>query len=238
MYILAIDSATPVAGVALLRDESLIVETFANIGLTHSETLMPMVDRVLKDAGLPVGQLHAIAVTIGPGSFTGLRIGLAAAKGLALAADKPLIGISTLEALAHNLSYSSLLVGTILDARKGEVYGACFDASQAYPRRLGEEMACSPEDFCREVDHWLDETGRSGLVLLGDGFITYRQKFTDYWGDKLQLMSPHQQLPRAASLGSLARLKALQNDYSDRLLLKPAYIRLSEAQNRLGVGEL
>ena len=169
MYILAIDSATPVAGVALLRDESLIVETFANIGLTHSETLMPMVDRVLKDAGLPVGQLHAIAVTIGPGSFTGLRIGLAAAKGLALAADKPLIGISTLEALAHNLSYSSLLVGTILDARKGEVYGACFDASQAYPRRLGEEMACSPEDFCREVDHWLDETGRSGLVLLGDG---------------------------------------------------------------------
>ena len=94
------------------------------------------------------------------------------------------------------------------------------------------------EDFCREVDHWLDETGRSGLVLLGDGFITYRQKFTDYWGDKLQLMPPHQQLPRAASLGSLARLKALQNDYSDRLLLKPAYIRLSEAQNRLGVGEL
>ena len=123
MYILAIDSATPVAGVALLRDESLIVETFANIGLTHSETLMPMVDRVLKDAGLPVGQLHAIAVTIGPGSFTGLRIGLAAAKGLALAADKPLIGISTLEALAHNLSYSSLPVSyTHLDVYKRQPF--------------------------------------------------------------------------------------------------------------------
>lgn len=238
MYILAIDSATPVAGVALLRDETLLVETFANIGLTHSETLMPMVDRALKDAGLAVGQLDAIAVTIGPGSFTGLRIGLAAAKGLALAADKPLIGISTLEVLAHNLSYSSLLVGTILDARKGEVYAACFDASQAYPRRLGEEIACSPEDFCREADHWLNETGRSGLVLLGDGFMTYRQQFTDHWGDKLKSLPPQQQLPRAASLGSLARLKALENDYSDRLLLKPAYIRLSEAQNRLGVGEL
>lgn len=238
MYLLAIDSATQVAGVALLRDEQLVVEEFANIGLTHSETLMPMVDQVLNNASVTVRQLDAIAVTIGPGSFTGLRIGLAAAKGLAMAADKPLIGISTLEVLAHNLSYSPLLAGTILDARKGEIYGACFDISQAYPQRLGEEVACSPEDFCREADHWLKETDRPGLVLLGDGFTSYRQVFIEHWGDKLRLLPPHQQLPRAASLASLARLKALRCDYSDRLLLRPTYIRLSEAQNRLGVGEL
>lgn len=238
MYILAIDSATPVAGVALIRDEQLIAEKFANIGLTHSETLMPMVDRVLKDASLQAKDVDAFAVTIGPGSFTGLRIGLAAAKGLALAVDKPLIGISTLEVLAHNLSYSSLLMGTVLDARKGEIYGACFDVSQAYPRRLGEEMVCSPGIFCQHADRLLQETGRTGLVLLGDGFITYRQQFVDYWGPKLQIAPLHQQLPRAASLASLARLRALQKDYSDRLLLRPTYIRLSEAQNRLGVGDL
>lgn len=238
MYILAIDSATPVAGAALLRDENLVVEAFANVGLTHSETLMPMVDRVVNDAGITVRQLDVIAVTIGPGSFTGLRIGLAAAKGLAMATDKPLIGISTLEVLAHNLSCSSLLAGTILDARKGEVYGACFDVSQVYPQRLGEELACSPEDFCREADRWLAETDRSGLVLLGDGFNSYRQIFIDHWGNKLKLLPSHQQLPRAASLASLARVKALQNNYSDRLLLRPTYLRLSEAQNRLGVGEL
>jgi tRNA threonylcarbamoyladenosine biosynthesis protein TsaB len=238
MYILAIDSATPVAGAALMQDENLLVEAFTNVGLTHSETLMPMVDRVLKDAGITAESLDVIAVTIGPGSFTGLRIGLAAAKGLAMAADKPLIGISTLEALAHNLSCSSLLAGTVLDARKGEVYGACFDISQAYPQRLGEEMACSPEDFCREADHWLKETNRSSLVLLGDGFNSYRQIFIDYFGNKLQVLPPHQQLPRAASLASLARVKALQKDYSDPLLLRPTYLRLSEAQNRLGIGEL
>ena len=92
MYILAIYSSTPVAGVALLRDESVVAEEFANIGLTHSETLMPMVDRVLKDASLAARDVDTFAVTIGPGSFTGLRIGLAAAKGLALSVDKPLIG--------------------------------------------------------------------------------------------------------------------------------------------------
>ena len=99
-------------------------------------------------------------------------------------------------------------------------------------------MACSPEDFCREADHWLKETDRPGLVLLGDGFTSYRQVFIEHWGDKLRLLPPHQQLPRAASLASLARLKALRRDYSDRLLLRPTYIRLSEAQNRLGIGEL
>lgn len=238
MYILAIDSATPVAGVALLQDEHLVAEEFSNIGLTHSETLMPMVDRVLKDASLAGRDLDVLAVTIGPGSFTGLRIGLAAAKGLALSLDKPLIGISTLEVLAHNLSYSPLLAASVLDARKGEIYGACFDVSQAYPRPLGGEMACSPESFCQYADRLLQETGCTGLVLLGDGFITYRQQFVEHWGDKLHIMPPHQQLPRAASVASLARLKALQKDYADRLLLRPTYIRLSEAQNRLGVGEV
>lgn len=238
MYILAIDSATPVAGVALMKNEKLVAEEFANIGLTHSETLMPMVDRILKNGGIAVHDLDVIAVTIGPGSFTGLRIGLAAAKGLALAAGKPLIGVSTLEVLAHSLSYSPMLAGTLLDARKGEVYAACFDVSQAFPQLLGAETACSPPDFCIMADHWLQQTGKPGILLSGDGFITYRDQFQNYWGNKLKVLPPHQMLPRAAALGSLALVKACGKEYSDPLTLRPTYIRLSEAQHRLGLGEL
>ena len=128
MYILAIDSATPVAGVALIHDKKLIREDFVNFKKTHSETLMPMADKVLHDCEIEIKDLAAIAVTIGPGSFTGLRIGLAAAKGLSLASAKPLIGISTLDVLAHNLAYTNGLVCPLLDARKQEVYTAFYDA--------------------------------------------------------------------------------------------------------------
>lgn len=238
MYILAIDSATPVAGVALLHDERLIAEEFANVGLTHSETLMPMMDRILRSARISVAEVEALAVTIGPGSFTGLRIGLAAAKGLALAADKPLIGVSTLEVLAHNLSYTPYLIGTLLDARKGEVYAALYDVSEAYPQRLGDEMACSPQEFCRRAERWLDETGKPGLMLAGDGFGPYRRLWEEQLAPRMACLPPHQMLPRASALGSLAYRRAIRKDYSDRLLLRPTYIRLSEAQHRLGIGEL
>ncbi|HPT69519.1 MAG TPA: tRNA (adenosine(37)-N6)-threonylcarbamoyltransferase complex dimerization subunit type 1 TsaB, partial [Syntrophomonas sp.] len=115
MYILAIDSATPVAGLALLNDQKVIREDFINYKKTHSETLMPGVDRVLHDCEMNTADIDVIAVTVGPGSFTGLRIGLATAKGLSMACGKPLIGISTLDVLAHNIVFSNHLVCPLLD---------------------------------------------------------------------------------------------------------------------------
>lgn len=238
MYILAIDSATPVAGAALLEDQRLLAEELANVGLTHSETLMPMVDRILLSAGIEAAQLDAVAVTIGPGSFTGLRIGLAAAKGLSLATGKPLIGLSTLEVLAHNIEHSDLLVAALLDARKNEVYGACFDCCGAVPQRVGEESAFSPQDFCQHIETCMARSGKSGLLLVGDGFYAHRDCFEQHWRDKLTVPSDYKMLPRAAALGDLAYRRALEQQFSDSMTLRPVYLRLSEAQHKLGIGEL
>ncbi|MFA7078279.1 MAG: tRNA (adenosine(37)-N6)-threonylcarbamoyltransferase complex dimerization subunit type 1 TsaB, partial [Syntrophomonas sp.] len=157
--ILAIDSSTPVAGVALLDEEKLIREEFVNYKLTHSETLMPMVDRILQACERSLADLTALAVTIGPGSFTGLRIGLAAIKGLSLAARLPVVGVSTLDVIAHNIVYSDTLVCPLLNARRQEVYTAFYDNRGLFPRRLSDEIACAPRDFAYEALQKAQETG-------------------------------------------------------------------------------
>lgn len=238
MYILAIDSATPVAGVALLNDKKLIRETFVNFKKTHSETLMPMVDQILHDCEIEIKDLTAIAITIGPGSFTGLRIGLAAAKGLSMASTKPLVGISTLDVLAHNLAYTNSLVCPLLDARKQEVYTAFYDASKIYPHRLTKDMACSPEELVKRVKEKADQMEKKDIILLGDGFNPYTDFFRDALQERLCVPPPHLMLPRAAALASLAYLRWEQADFDDAMTLRPVYVRLSEAEYRLGKGEL
>ncbi len=238
MYILAIDSATPVAGLALIKDNTLIREEFINFKKTHSETLMPMVDQILRDCEIGVPDLNAIAVTIGPGSFTGLRIGLAAAKGLSLASSKPLVGISTLDVLAHNFAYSESLICPVLNARKQEVYTAFYDCTDIYPRRLCEDTACSPQELVSRVRTKAEETGKKHITLVGDGFNPYADYFQDNLQESLLVPPPHLNLPRAAALGSLAWLRAEQGDFDDAFSLRPVYVRLSEAEYRLGKGEL
>ena len=126
MNLLAIDTAGKTAAVAVLRDEVLLYEAAANNGLTHSETLLPMVDTALKACGLRCADIDLYGVTAGPGSFTGLRIGLAAVKGMALPRQTPCAGVSTLEALAWGMAGQGTVVGA-LDARRGQVYWAGFD---------------------------------------------------------------------------------------------------------------
>lgn len=238
MYILAIDSATPVAGVALVKDDKLLAERFVNFKKTHSETLMPMVDQVLGECEITVQDLTALAVTIGPGSFTGLRIGLAAAKGLSLATARPLVGISTLEVMAHNIVFSDSLVCPLLDARKQEVYTAFYDVTGIYPLRLTEEMACSPAEMAERALAQAKISRKNKITLLGDGYAPYADFFRDYFQERLGVPPAHLMLPRAAALGSLAALRVGQRDFDDAFNLRPVYIRLSEAEYRLGKGEL
>ena len=238
MYILAIDSATPVAGLALLNDQKVIREEFINYKKTHSETLMPGIDRVLRDCEVTVDDLAAIAVTVGPGSFTGLRIGLATAKGLSMACGKPLIGISTLDVLAHNIAFSKSLLCPLLDARKQEVYTAFYDANEDIPQRLTEDIACSPQDMANQAQNLAETTGKHHITLLGDGFYPYEAFFRDYFLQDLQVAPGPLMLPRAAALGSLAWRRAINNDFDDTFSLRPVYVRLSEAEYRLGKGAL
>lgn len=238
MLILAIDSATPVAGVALVNDDNLIREEFINYKLTHSEILMPIVDEVLLGCELSLADVDALAVTMGPGSFTGLRIGMAAVKGLSLAADLPVIGISTLEVIAHNIAYSNTLVCSLLNARRQEVYAACYDNRGCYPQRLSEEMACPPEALARQAIGLCDELGFNGITLLGDGYAPYRDLFKLELGERLRVVPSHLMLPRAAALASLAMVKATRDEYENAVNMRPRYIRLSEAERKLGKGEV
>ncbi len=238
MLILAIDSATPVAGVALLNEDKLIKEEFSNYKKTHSETLMLMVDRVLKECECTVGQVDAFAVTTGPGSFTGLRIGLAAVKGLSMAAGKPVVSVSTLDTLAHNLCGSNALVCPLLDARKQEVYCGFYDVTGTVPRALSENLACSPAEFVAQARKIATEKEKDRIILLGDGYYPYIEFFQAELGNSMQIPPPHLMLPRAAALGSLGLEKALKGEFEDIFKLRPVYIRLSEAEYRLGRGEL
>ncbi|PKM77360.1 MAG: tRNA (adenosine(37)-N6)-threonylcarbamoyltransferase complex dimerization subunit type 1 TsaB [Firmicutes bacterium HGW-Firmicutes-15] len=238
MLILAIDSATPVAGIALLDEEKLIREEFINYKKTHSETLMPMVDQLLRDCERSLQDVTALAITIGPGSFTGLRIGLAAIKGLSLAAGIPVVGISTLDVLAHNIAFGDALVCPLLNARKQEVYTAFYDNYNYYPHRLSEEMACSPQEFTYIALEKAQELGKSRIILLGDGYYPYSELFADHLGDKMLVAPSHLMLTRASALGSLALERVIRRDFDEILTMRPRYIRLSEAENKLGRGEL
>ena len=238
MLILAIDSSTPVAGVALVRDGNLVRESFINFRQTHSEMLMPLVDETLKGCELTVGDLDALAVTMGPGSFTGLRIGLAAVKGLSLAAGLPVVGVSTLAALAHNICFTDYLVCPLLNARRQEVYGGCYDNRGPYPRLIGAEVACPAEQLARSARELARQQGRPGIIMLGDGFAPYREIFATQLGEQLQVAPAHLMLPRASALGSLALVKAGRGEYQAVMAMRPHYIRLSEAERKLGKGEL
>ena len=238
MLILALDSATPVAGVALWEDGKLLREEFVNYKKTHSETLMPMVKQVLDACEKQIKQVNAIAVTIGPGSFTGLRIGLAAVKGMALALDIPVIGISTLEVMAHNFSYTDALVCPLLDARKKEVYAGFFSVAQRYPQRLGEDVASSPEKFVSAAQRLCQQEGKEQIILLGDGVYPYQSYFQEELGSNCLIAPTHLMLPRASALADLAESRAKDENYDDALSLRPVYLRLSEAEYRLGKGEL
>lgn len=237
MLILAIDSATPVAGVALMKSGKLVKEEFSNYKKTHSETLMVMVDRVLKESECEVNQIDALAVTTGPGSFTGLRIGMAAVKGLSMAAGKPVVGVSTLDTLAHNICCSDALVCPLLDARKQEVYCGFYDVS-GFPLPLLEAMACSPEDFLQHALEVAAEHNKRRIVLLGDGYYPYTELFVEKLGKQLLIPPPHLMLPRASALASLGAEKLAQGQVEDIIKMRPSYIRLSEAEFRLGRGEL
>lgn len=236
MLVLAIDSATPVAGVALVSDRAVIREEFVNFKKNHSEILLPLIHTVLKESECTWHDLTALAVSQGPGSFTGLRIGMATVKGLSLATGLPIVGIPTLDVLASNVAGTEALVTVLLDARKHEVYCCHYDVRNADPRAFSEMTACSPEAAAHQAIALANQYGREKIILLGDGFYPYRDFFQSCLGDRLLEVPSHIMLPRAAALGYLACQKAASGQMENAHSILPIYIRLSEAEYRLGKG--
>ncbi len=162
MRILAFESSAVSASVALTEDEKLIAQSFQNCGLTHSRTLLPMAEALLQNCGVSLASVDALAVAQGPGSFTGVRIGVAAIKGLALGADKPCIGVSTLEAMAYGARALGGQLCCVMDARAGQVYNALFAIEDGGPRRLCADRALRLTALGEEI-------GQTPYFLVGDG---------------------------------------------------------------------
>ncbi len=226
MLILAIDTATRVTAVALLKNGELLAES-AERSRNHSPTLLITIERLLAANRLSPGDLRGVAVGLGPGSFTGIRVGLTLAKTLAYALDIPLLGISTLMALAENgHEEKSPLICTALDAFKGEVFSAGFRISR-------DGMVTSQEEAARDPVAWAAELARQEepCLILGSAVARYREVFEGNLGELAQFPadeSLHEL--RARSIGKLALARLARGDSDDPRTLEPHYCRPSEAE--------
>ncbi len=224
MNLLAVDTSGPVAGVAVLRDGEVAYEGAAVNRLTHSVNLMPMIEEALGRAGLDVSEIDYYASVTGPGSFTGVRIGVSAIKGMAHGAGKPCIGVDALEALAMGTCMADGLICPIQDARAGQVYGAAFLPGTPPVRKL-DNMA---EKLPLFIEKALEVAGDRKLIFLGDGVKTYRKAIEDILGERAVFAPAHMSYLRPASVALLADLH--KADAVDYLTLMPVYLRAPQAE--------
>ncbi len=166
MLTLGIDTTATAASAALVKDGDILSEFNIRIGLQHSRTLMPMVESLFSCCGIPLGEVERIAVTVGPGSFTGVRIGVSAVKGLAFPKDIPCVGLSTLEVLANNIPETDCLICPVMDARCNQVYNALFRYEDGKPVRLCDDRAIAIADLQEELKSY-----NQSVVWLGDGAL-------------------------------------------------------------------
>jgi len=218
MLLLGFESSAKTAGVALMRDGLLIAEDFQNNGLTHSKTLLPMADELLKAQGLVMADIDVFAVAHGPGSFTGVRIGVACVKGLCWATDKPAVGVSTLEAMAYNGTDSGAVICCCMDARRNEVYNAFFEFEAGKLVRLCPDRAISLEALGAELG------GRENVLLIGDGAELAYEYLKDIADVTLAAQEIRLQRGTGVCLAAAGKMPTSGAD------LIPVYLRLSQAE--------
>jgi len=226
MLILAIDSSASPASAAIREDGKLLGEFFIHTKQTHSQTLLPMVENLLKAAGKTCADFDVMAVSSGPGSFTGVRIGVSCVKGLALPNNTPCCGISTLETIAlAGRGYEGCVICAVMDARCGQVYNALFRVENGALIRLTEDRALSMEALSQECAPY-----GSQAVLFGDGASLCYQAFQD-WGARL---APEEiRFQRASSVALAAEKLAAGGQTITAAELTPAYLRLPQAEREL-----
>lgn len=230
MKYLVLEGSAAAASCALLEDQKVLGEFFVNIPQTHSQTLLPMAEGLLKTCGTAPGELDFFAVTRGPGSFTGLRIAIAAAKGLAMAAGKPCVGVSTLEGLARNLAGFEGTAAAVMDARCGQLYAGLFSLEGGEVIRAEEDCAISIQELGEKL-----ERIKKPVFLVGDGAELCYNKLmeTKSAGDRLRLAPPHLRYQRAAAVGAAALAAWIRGEELDAGELVPAYLRLPQAEREL-----
>ena len=222
MNILGIETATRTGGVAIVSEEGVIAEYTLNIEVAHAERLMSTVERVLKDTGLTLSAIDGFGVSIGPGSFTGLRIGLATVKGLAFTTGKPVAAVPTLKALAWNTPHARYPVCPLLDAKKKEVYAALY---RQEGRNVVQEL---PETVLPLAELAARITGE--VLFTGEGARLFGGEIERLFGARAHRAPLAATVPSAASVGELALLMLQNGESDDPDALSPLYIRRPEAE--------
>ncbi len=230
MRVLAIDTSTMFGGVAIMDDlNGLIIEIRLNIKSTYSERLMTTIDYALNTSGNRLNDIDVFAIAIGPGSFTGLRIGLSTVKGFAYSTGKPIVSVPTLEALAYHFPFCQYPVCTMLDARKKEVYTALFKWEEEGFIRLMSEESIKIEKLIEKLK---GEKGLSDekIVFSGDGALLYKDKIFSIFGEKAIFAPSNKMVPSPSHIAFIGMRKALKGEFSEPISITPFYIRRSEAE--------
>ncbi len=225
--ILALETATTCGSLALVAEDRCLAEYSLNTSVTHSRSLLAGIHWLLAQCDLNWPQIEAIAVSLGPGSFTGLRIALSTAKGLCMAAEKPLIGVETLVGLANQFPFSSLPICPVVDARKNEIYTALYRCNQqGVPEKTTEPMVIKPQR--------LQEFITSPTLLVGDGLPLYGEMLKELLGESVLLAPTEICFARSASIGSAAWHLFRQGAFLDPATAVPIYVRASDAELQFG----
>ncbi|WP_294909888.1 tRNA (adenosine(37)-N6)-threonylcarbamoyltransferase complex dimerization subunit type 1 TsaB [uncultured Ruminococcus sp.] len=227
MKILAVDTSATAASVAVAEENKLIGEFSINTALTHSQTLIPMIDELLNNTGLSVNDINVVAVNAGPGSFTGVRIGVAAVKGIAFPKNLPCVSVSTLESMAYNMLGNDCIVCSVMDARCSQVYNALFRVKGCTVTRMTDDRALSLTDLKLELQNI-----REKVVLVGDGAVLCNE----FLGSELEniMLAPFNNRIQTASSVAYAAFEKINNGETltaDELM--PVYLRLPQAQREL-----
>lgn len=225
MKILGLDSSGIVASVAVVEDDALVAEYTVNYKKTHSQTLLPMLDEIVKMTELDLDSIDAIAVAAGPGSFTGLRIGSATAKGLGLALKKPLIAVPTVEGLAYNLYDTQEIICPIMDARRKQVYTGIYCFEDHRLKVLEDQMAIPMEDLIIR----LNERGQS-VVFLGDGVPVFRDLIQEKLKVSFSFAPAHVNKQRASAVAALGMEYYREGKIQTAMEHVPDYLRVSQAE--------
>ena len=224
MLILAFETSAKAGSVALMDEGKLLAESYQNTGLTHSQTLLTMAEDLLKSCGRSVQDVNAVAVAAGPGSFTGVRIGVAAAKGFAWGGSLPCYGVSTLESMALQTGVWQGYICPVMDARRSQVYNALFHAEKGQLTRITEDRAIALADLAEELKK-LEEP----IFLVGDGSVLCYNTLSESVPD-LVCPPEHRMHQRASGVALAAQAAIVRGEDGNAAALAPNYLRLSQAE--------
>jgi tRNA threonylcarbamoyladenosine biosynthesis protein TsaB len=230
--ILAIDTSTTFGSVAIVADDGPIAEVVLSVPQGHCESILPMLQRLLSETGTRIGSPDAFAVSLGPGSFTALRIGLSTAKALSLSTGKPLVGVGTLDAVSYNVAGLCTYICPIIDAKRREVFYSLFRDDEGQQEKLIEYSAGRPEQAVTEISSVLRDEMAGSVAFVGDGVSLCRERIEREMETRSVFPAPGLGIPRASSVGVLGLRLFRQNRVADVESLEPIYVRRSDAELR------